>query len=169
MNELLGRILDAHGGLECWNGYKKVDATMVSGGGFFPLKGVPQDPSPRHMTAWLGEKQVQVFAKLNPQFDDLTLGQPQEVHWRTSTGFDASGVLLLPPNYAKGVRYPLVIHTKPFSTGFVCSFGNFPSFAPQPIANAGIMYLGPGRLVPKETTQREENHFPKGYPGASQT
>ncbi|HVR24556.1 MAG TPA: hypothetical protein VMU26_14675 [Candidatus Polarisedimenticolia bacterium] len=52
MNELLARILDAHGGLERWNGYKKVDATIVSGGGFFPLKGVPQDPSPCHMTAW---------------------------------------------------------------------------------------------------------------------
>ena len=38
MNELLGRILDAHGSLERWNVYKKVDATIVSGGGFFPLK-----------------------------------------------------------------------------------------------------------------------------------
>jgi hypothetical protein len=42
MNELLGRVLDAHGGLERWNEYKKVDATIVSGGGFFPLKGVPR-------------------------------------------------------------------------------------------------------------------------------
>jgi hypothetical protein len=31
-------------------GTKKVDATIVSGGGLFPLKGVPQDPSPRRMT-----------------------------------------------------------------------------------------------------------------------
>ncbi len=112
-----------------------------------------------------GQKQAQVFAKLNPQFDDLALGQPQEVHWKTSTGFDASGVLLLPPNYVKGKKYPLVIHTKAFGGFFVCSFGNFPSFAPQPIANAGIMYLGAGRLVPKDTTQREEDYFPKGYPG----
>jgi hypothetical protein len=28
MNELLGRILDAHGGMDRWNGYTKVDATM---------------------------------------------------------------------------------------------------------------------------------------------
>lgn len=55
MNELLGRILDAHGGMDRWNGYKKVDATIASGGGLFPLKGVPQDPSPRRMTAWLHE------------------------------------------------------------------------------------------------------------------
>jgi hypothetical protein len=61
MNELLGRILDAHGGLERWNGCKKVDATIVSGGGFFPLKGVPQDPSPRPMTAWLHEERSSVW------------------------------------------------------------------------------------------------------------
>ena len=39
MNELLARILDAHGGLDRWNGYEKVETTIVSGGGFFALKG----------------------------------------------------------------------------------------------------------------------------------
>ena len=43
MNELLAKIIDAHGGIERWNGHEKVDATIVSGGGLFPLKGVPQD------------------------------------------------------------------------------------------------------------------------------
>lgn len=38
MNELLARILDAHGGMERWNGYEWVEATIVSGGGFFALK-----------------------------------------------------------------------------------------------------------------------------------
>lgn len=111
----------------------------------------------------LDEKQVHVFAKLNPQFDALTLAQSQEVHWKTSTGFDATGLLLLPPNYTKGQRYPLVIHTKPFSRSFTCSAGNFPSFAPQPIANGGIMYLG--QIATRGSTQRQEDYFPKGYPG----
>lgn len=111
----------------------------------------------------LGDKQVHIFSKLNPQFDDLTLAQPQEVHWKTSNGFDASGLLLLPPGYVKGTKYPLVIQTKPFSNSFVCSFGNFPSFAPQPFANAGIMYLG--SIPTKGSTQREEDYYPKGYPG----
>ncbi len=47
MNELLARILDAHGGMDRWNGYNKVEATIVSGGGLFPLKGAPQDSKPR--------------------------------------------------------------------------------------------------------------------------
>ena len=61
MNQLLANILDAHGGMERWEGYAKVDATIVSGGGFFPLKGVPQDPAPRSMTVWLHEERSSVF------------------------------------------------------------------------------------------------------------
>lgn len=110
-----------------------------------------------------GDKSVRVFAKLNPQFQELTLGQAEEVRWRTSTGFEASGLLLLPPGYVKDHKYPLVIQTKPFGTFFVCSFGNFPSFAPQPIANSGIMYLGP--ISTRDSTQRAEDYFPAGYPG----
>src|SRR5215469_2794059 len=61
MNKLLARILDAHGGIDCWNRYTKVDATIVSGGGFFRLKGVPQDSTPRRMTAWLHQERSSVF------------------------------------------------------------------------------------------------------------
>jgi hypothetical protein len=43
MNELLVKIIDAHGGIDRWHRYEKVEATIVSGGGFFALKGVPQD------------------------------------------------------------------------------------------------------------------------------
>lgn len=39
MNELLASILAAHGDLVRWREYESVDATLVSGGGFFPLKG----------------------------------------------------------------------------------------------------------------------------------
>ena len=35
MNKLLARILDAHGGIDCWNRREKVEATIVSEGGFF--------------------------------------------------------------------------------------------------------------------------------------
>jgi hypothetical protein len=61
MNELLARILDAHGGMDRWNRYEKVEATIVSGGGLFPLKGVAQDPSPRRMTVWLHEERSSVL------------------------------------------------------------------------------------------------------------
>jgi hypothetical protein len=64
MNELLANILDAHGGLDRWNEYQRVEATIVSGGGLFPLKGAPQDSTPRRMTAWLREERSSVFRSI---------------------------------------------------------------------------------------------------------
>src|ERR1700738_833903 len=77
MNELLGRILDAHGGLDRWNGYKKVEATIVSGGGLFPLKGVAQDPSPRRMTVWWQEERSSVLPYGAP--DQRTMFTPDRI------------------------------------------------------------------------------------------
>src|SRR6516162_8177262 len=57
---LLAEILDAHGGLVRWQRYARVDATIVSGGGFFALKGLLQDSSPRRMTVWLHEERSSV-------------------------------------------------------------------------------------------------------------
>ena len=56
MNELLAQVIDAHGGMNRWNRYEKVEATIVSGGGLFPLKGVVQDANPSRMTVWLHEE-----------------------------------------------------------------------------------------------------------------
>ena len=53
MNQLLSRILDAHGRMDRWREYEKVEATIVSGGGFFALKGViPDAPLSRRMTGY---------------------------------------------------------------------------------------------------------------------
>lgn len=109
-----------------------------------------------------GDSAAHTFAQLNPQFDQLTLARPTETRWKTSTGFDVNGLLLLPPDYVKGKRYPLVIQTKPFGNYFACSNGAFPAFAPQPIADAGIMYLG---IIGGNTSQREEDYYPSGFPG----
>src|SRR3954453_11732178 len=50
---LLTAALDAHGGFDRWQRFSAVDATIVSGGLLFELKGQPQDPTPRRMTAAL--------------------------------------------------------------------------------------------------------------------
>ena len=116
----------------------------------------------------IADEKFSVLEKLNPQFDDLLLAQPMEVNWTTPEGMNLSGILLLPPGYNKKERYPLVIHTKPFSNSFLCGFGHLPSFAPEPIADAGIMYLGPGALGDDEASKPEQNvadFLPKGYPG----
>ena len=77
MNELLGQILNAHGGIDRWNNYEKVEATIVSGGGFFPLKGVIQDADPRRMSVWLHEERSSVFPYGAP--DQRTIFTPQRI------------------------------------------------------------------------------------------
>jgi len=48
--DLLNKVLEAHGGLDRWNRFETVQATIVTGGQFFGLKGTPQDPTPRRMS-----------------------------------------------------------------------------------------------------------------------
>ena len=49
-NELLEKAWAAHGGLDRWNSFDKVHATIVTGGQLFDLKQTPQDSTPREMT-----------------------------------------------------------------------------------------------------------------------
>ena len=77
MNDLLASIIDAHGGMDRWNRYEKVDATIVSGGGFFPLKGVLQDSDPRRMTVWLHEERSSVIPYGAP--DQRTMFTPERI------------------------------------------------------------------------------------------
>jgi hypothetical protein len=51
--DLLTRVLEAHGGLDRWRRFTRVEATIVSGGLLFERKGMPQDPTPRRMTVAL--------------------------------------------------------------------------------------------------------------------
>jgi hypothetical protein len=56
MNDLLARVIAAHGGLERWNTFNKVTATVVAGGGLRPMKGLENDPNPRERTVTLHEE-----------------------------------------------------------------------------------------------------------------
>ena len=61
-SQLLAEVIDAHGGLERWTAtHKRVEASIVSGGGFFALKGSIQDPDPRRMTVWLHEQRASLL------------------------------------------------------------------------------------------------------------
>src|SRR5580704_1757354 len=60
MNNLLSEVLHAHGGMLRWNEWKMVQASIISRGGFFALKGQIQDATPRQMTVWLHEERSSV-------------------------------------------------------------------------------------------------------------
>ena len=61
LSEFLAKIIDAHGGMDRWKAYEKVEASIVTGGGFFALKGLAQDSDPRRMTVWLHEERSSVL------------------------------------------------------------------------------------------------------------
>jgi len=77
MNQLLAEIIDAHGGIDRWKAYKKVEASIVTGGGFFALKGLIQDPDPRRMTVWLHEQRSSVLPYGAP--DQRTMFTPDRI------------------------------------------------------------------------------------------
>jgi hypothetical protein len=51
MNDLLMKVLLAHGGLDRWGKITRVTATIIGGGGLWPLKGLEATTTPREMTA----------------------------------------------------------------------------------------------------------------------
>jgi dipeptidyl aminopeptidase/acylaminoacyl peptidase len=116
------------------------------------------DPDQRH---------IRLLTDLNPQLRLVRFAPVETVHWSTAGGLNVSGLLFIPPEYAPGTRYPLVIQTKGNDQGwFYCDAAAIrdPSFAPQPIATAGMMYLI--RTTDEDWKFQEEvDKRPQGYPG----
>jgi hypothetical protein len=57
---LLDEVIEAHGGLARRRAFERVEATAVTTGGLFPLKGLPTDTTRRRMTVWLHEQRASV-------------------------------------------------------------------------------------------------------------
>jgi hypothetical protein len=123
------------------------------------------DMPPELFRYHLGHSDIATFAKLDPQFDSLTLAPAKRVEWQTSTGYKISGLLLVPPDYTEGRAYPLVIQAYHASEKFFCDYGegHWPSLVPQPLADAGIIYLI--RTGGSEYNKEDIEHRPPQYPG----
>jgi dipeptidyl aminopeptidase/acylaminoacyl peptidase len=105
-------------------------------------------------------------ATLNPEVNGYVLPKTKSISWTTSDGFEAKGLLLLPPNYDPHLRYPLVIETGSilYNGEFACdsAMRHVSSFTRGILADAGVIYLmrdWPG------INDWETNYYPKGYPG----
>lgn len=76
MNDLLDRVIEAHGGMGRWKELTMVRSTAVTGGDLFVIKGMPQDPAPREMTVWLHEQRASLQPFGAPdQRTDFTAGR----------------------------------------------------------------------------------------------
>ena len=74
MTDLLAEVLAAHGGVSRWNEFSRVEATIVTGGKLWPIKGQPQDATPRRMTVELHRQwaSVQPFGAPDQKTDFTT-------------------------------------------------------------------------------------------------
>jgi hypothetical protein len=57
---LLDQVIEAHGGLDRWNAFEKVEAEIVGGGGLFRFKGSAPVSGPRRLTVWLHEQRATI-------------------------------------------------------------------------------------------------------------
>lgn len=60
-SELLNQVLEAHGGLDRWRQFSRVEARITSGGSLWGMKGLKQDDVPRQMLVWLHEQRASVM------------------------------------------------------------------------------------------------------------
>ena len=67
MNSFLREVLAAHDGIDGWERYRKVSATIVSGGDLFDAKGIKPDTTPRKVSA--ATKRERMTADLTSQKD----------------------------------------------------------------------------------------------------
>src|SRR5262245_25605556 len=84
MNDLLAHVLDAHGGLDCWNRFSRVTVSIISGGGLWPMKGLEQDANPREMTVTLHEETASVSPFGQPDWH--TAFTPDRIAIENATG-----------------------------------------------------------------------------------
>jgi hypothetical protein len=68
VNELLASVVEAHGGLDRWRRLNRAEATIVTGGTLWGMKGLTQDQDPRRMTVSLHQEVASVAPFGNPDW-----------------------------------------------------------------------------------------------------
>jgi dipeptidyl aminopeptidase/acylaminoacyl peptidase len=103
----------------------------------------------------------------NPQVRQFTLGEQEEITWKSTDGSLVSGVLTRPVGYQPGQRYPLIvaIHGGPAGADVLGFNGGYGS---QVYAGAGYAvlmpnYRGSTNYGVKHKTDIVGNYFQKGY------
>ncbi|HAL54920.1 MAG TPA: hypothetical protein DCP63_00205 [Bacteroidetes bacterium] len=105
----------------------------------------------------------------NPQIDGITLGQTEEIEWKSTDGKMVGGVLVYPVGYEKGKRYPMVvqIHGGPAAASllnFSGSHGNYSNI----FAGAGYFcflpnYRGSTNYGEQHKMSISRDYFRQGY------
>jgi hypothetical protein len=84
LSPLLSEVLEAHGGLAKWRGFERLSTTIISGGEFWAIKGLTQDPAPRRMTIEIHHEWASVQPFGNPNW--RTAFTPDRIAIETLSG-----------------------------------------------------------------------------------
>ena len=103
----------------------------------------------------------------NPQVRNFTLGEEEEITWRSKDGKQVGGVLIKPVGYRAGQRYPLIvaIHGGPAGADVLGFNGGYGS---QVYAGAGYVVLRPNYRGSTNYGEAHKtgivgNYFPPGF------
>ena len=102
-------------------GWSGRDVVGDNAGGALHAEVVQGINSPPMLVAAMPGRQERVLLDPNPQLEKFRLGVASLYRWKSPDGYTWSGVLMRPPDFRLGRRYPLVIQTHGFG-GEVRSF-----------------------------------------------
>lgn len=88
--------------------------------------------------------QVKRLLRLNPQFKDFLLGRVEQLQWTDENSLTWRAGLVLPPDYRKGRRYPVVVQTHGFDPNVFLIDGSpvdGPPYVAQALANKSIVVV----------------------------
>jgi dipeptidyl aminopeptidase/acylaminoacyl peptidase len=106
----------------------------------------------------------------NPQLANLILGEQRRVTWTNKAGDEVDGVIILPPGYVKGQRYPVIVdpYPKPPRNGFKLNSNPEGSMGQLEAARGYVIFM-PGLRAPHGgyNFTHDENYTEKarGAPG----
>ena len=87
----------------------------------------------------------QKISEVNPRIRDFLWGTPRLIEWRSLDGIRLQGIVILPENYDKNKRYPVLVYFYRFFTDRLYTFNrmvvnhrpNFPFY----VSNGYVMFL----------------------------
>ena len=91
------------------------------------------------------ERLSRILVDLNPQTKDWNLGEQAIVRWKNHADEDLEGVLIKPPGYRPGHKYPLIVDCYP---GLPNDFKGKPMWGNQAFASRGYMIFFPASRAP---------------------
>jgi dipeptidyl aminopeptidase/acylaminoacyl peptidase len=121
---------------------------MVAAGG--PYLAYTDEDAQHAPDLWISDSKFESrrqLTHLNPQFENYPMGSSRLVDWLSEDGKGLEGALLLPSDYRKGERYPLLVYVYPTTLSNQLDrfgLGNYPGpFNLQLFATRGYAVLLP--------------------------